>query len=89
MDTITQWIRETLGPPLGRWHGALDDWISSLPEWSGRACAVALFVAAALWAFTLPHDYIYLGAPDRAWWRDLRWWAAVALLPYIFIYLTL
>ena len=89
MDALTQWIRDTLGPPLGRWHGVLDDWIATLPEWSGRAAAAALFVSAALWAFTLKRQYIYLGAPDQAAWRDLRWWAALALIPYVLIYLWL
>lgn len=80
------WIRETLGPPLRSAHASLDGWIDSLPDETGRYCAIGLFVLAGLWVWTLKRDYIYLGAPDRALWRDLRIWAVLALLPYIFVY---
>jgi hypothetical protein len=32
---------------------------------------------------------VYLGAPDRERWRDLRLWAAVIVGVYVLIYATL
>lgn len=67
----------------------IDEWILGLPDWTPQACAVGLFVAAGIWVFTLKRDFVYLGAPDRAIWRDLRIWAWVTLAPYIALYLLL
>lgn len=85
-SSFVTWLRETVGPPLKAWHGPLDEWLDSLPADTGRYFAVALFIAAGVWALTLRRDYVYLGAPDRAWWRDLRLWAVLALVPYVCVY---
>jgi hypothetical protein len=86
LDSVKAWIRETLGPSLKSAHTFLDHWIDRLPPDAGRYCAVGLFVLAGLWVLTLKRDFIYLSAPDRRPWRDLRLWAVLALLPYILIY---
>jgi hypothetical protein len=81
------WLKQNVAPTLHGWLAPLDAWIDSLPLWTGTACALSLFIIVGLWACTLKRDYIYLGAPDRAAWRDLRIWTVLALLPYIIVYL--
>ena len=67
--------------------GPLDRYLADVSPEVGRWCALALFAIAAIWVFTLKRDYVYLGAADRAVWRDLRLWTVVVLLPYAVIYL--
>jgi hypothetical protein len=64
----------------------MNNWLDSLPEIVWHLAAVALFVTTALAVACIPRNYILRGAPDAASWRDLRWWAAVALTPYALIY---
>ena len=87
-EYLTTLMRDVLGPPLRTVLAPVDSWLSGLPLWVGQACAVTLFVLAGLWLLTVRRDYVYLGAPDRAAWRDLRIWAAVALLPYVVLYVV-
>jgi len=88
-ENFTDTIRETLGPPLKSLHKPLDDWLGSLPMSVAVACAISLFVVAGIWVWTLRREFIFRGAPDQKWWRDLRIWSMVVLLPYIAIYLIL
>ena len=82
-NRFAQWLREWLAPPLRQIEAPLDDWLGSLPSWTGPACATALFLLTGLWISTLKRRYVYLGAPDQARWRDLRLWALLVLVPYI------
>ena len=86
---MNEFLNEKVAPLLKRLHQPLDEWIGGLPSWAGVACAVGLFVLAGLWVLTLKREYVYVGAPDRRRWRDLRLWALLVLLPYIIIYLVL
>ena len=85
-NNFYDWVRATFGPSLRAWHEPLDRWIDGLPPSAGRVCAVAVFVIAAICILSLKTDYIYLGAPDRARWRDLRIWALLVLIPYMAVY---
>ncbi len=89
MKDVTQWIRDTLGPPLKSLHQPIDNWLGSLPMSVAMACAIGLFVLAGIWVWTLRADFIFRGAPDQNRWRDLRIWSMVVLLPYITIYFLL
>lgn len=86
-EAFSGFMKAHFAPSLRAILSPLDAWLNSLPDWSGKVCALGLFVLACLWVFTLKREYIYLGAPDKAGWRDLRWWAVVFLLPYVAIYL--
>lgn len=91
-DMLTQsidWLRETLGPPLHQLHEPLDLWLDSLPMWVAKASAVGLFVLAGIWVVSLRRDFVFLGAPNQARWRDLRIWGVFLLLLYTTVYLTL
>ena len=89
-ESLPEWAQLTLGWLVGVLRsifGPLDEYLSGLSPEVGRWCATTLFAIAVIWVFTLKKDYVYLGAADRAAWRDLRLWTAFALLPYAFIYL--
>ncbi len=89
LDQSIAWLRETLGPPLHALHEPLDVWLDSLPMWMAKASAVALFVFAGIWVVRLRREFVYLGAPDQARWRDLRIWAVFLLAIYASVYITL
>lgn len=62
------------------------EWIHMLPVWTAKIGAVTLFGGVIVFTWTLPKDFIYLGAPDGARWRDLRIWATVLVVFQIVIY---
>ncbi len=85
----TEWLRTHVGPPIKIALAPLDRWLVSLPMSVAQATVICLFLVTGVWIWTLKKDYIYLGAPDRAAWRDLRIWATLVLLPYIAVYVVL
>jgi hypothetical protein len=66
--------------------GPFDLLLGSIPLAAGRWCIVGFFAAVALATMLLPREFVFRGAPDRRWFRDLRWWALAITLPYILIY---
>ena len=82
------WI-ESLASWLKSLHEPVDQWLGQLPMSVAVACAMALFVVAMVWVWTLRKEFVFRGAPDRQWWRDLRVWATIVLLPYMAVYLWL
>lgn len=62
------------------------EWIHSMPVWSAKIGAVMIFGGVILFTWTLPKQFIYLGAPNGALWRDLRLWATVLVAFQIVIY---
>lgn len=87
-DHLTNFER-TLFAALTDFFRPWNTWLDSLPPLVWHLAAVGLFVSTALVVALIPKWYILGGAPDRAGWRDLRWWAAVALAPYAVIYFFL
>lgn len=81
-----EWLRANVGPPIKRTLAPLDQWLVSLPMGVAQVAVLGLFALTGVWLWTLKKDYIYLGAPDQARWRDLRIWATLVLLPYIAVY---
>ena len=86
---LSGWIRDTIGPPLKSLHGPVDEWLGSLPMSVAIGCAIGLFTVAGIWVWTLKREFIFRGAPDQQWWRDLRLWSMLVLLPYVAVYLLL
>ena len=66
--------------------GPFDAMLGSIPLAAGRWIIVAFFLAVALATMALPREFVLRGAPDRRWFRDLRWWGLAITLPYILIY---
>lgn len=71
-------LEALLGPP--------DRLLGAIPIAVGRWLVVAFLIGVALATFLLPRWYVLLGAADRRWFRDLRWWALAITLPYVVIY---
>ena len=89
IDRIDTALRGTLGPPLKALHEPIDRWLGGLPMWVAVACAVGLYVIALCWVWCLRHEFVFRGAPDQRWWRDLRIWATIVVIPYVAVYLLL
>ena len=89
VDQLQSMLRESIGPPLKSLHAPVDAWLGSLPMSVAVACAVGLYVVATIWVWTLRRDFVFRGAPDKRWWRDLRIWATIVVLPYVTVYLIL
>lgn len=56
------------------------------PLWWATAITMALFVAIAVACWLLPRDDVLADAPDKARWRDLRWWATALVIVQLIIY---
>ncbi len=82
-------LRENLGPPLKSIQDPIDQWLGTIPMWIAMACAIGLFAIALIWVWTLKSEFVFRGAPDDQWWRDLRIWATLVVIPYITVYLLL
>lgn len=75
----------------GTWDGAAGlvmDATVAIPLWGVKVMVIAMFAGLALWALSMPAEYVYKGAPDNARWRDVRIWAVVVIgleiIPYLF-----
>lgn len=64
-------------------------WAAGLGAVQIRLCFLAFFAAVALFALFQDREYVYLGAPDRGRWRDLRLWALAILAVQAALYWTL
>lgn len=64
-------------------------WAARLDGVQVRLCFLAFFVAVAVFALSQDRDYVYLGAPDRRRWRDLRLWALAILAVQAALYWAL
>lgn len=85
-ERAQQALQETLGPPIKALHEPVDAWLGSLPMWVAVACAMGLYLVALVWVWLLGREFVFRGAPDDRWWRDLRIWSTAVLLPYIVVY---
>jgi hypothetical protein len=61
------------------------DRIFEMGERWGAILHALAWVAIVVWVLRRPADEIFAGAPNRALWRDLRWW----VLPLAAIQVTL
>ena len=86
LNTISDWLRATFGPPLKTIQQPIDEWLGTVDMSVAMICCLGLFGIALCWVWTLNKEFILKGAPDNAWWRDLRIWATLVLVPYITAY---
>jgi hypothetical protein len=66
--------------------GPLDGLLGAIPLGAARWVIVGFFCAVAGATLLLPREFIYRGAPDQRWYRDLRWWGVAITAPYVLIY---
>ena len=87
MERLTQFLEQQLVPLLKPSVDVFHAVIDPLPPSVWRLSICAYLVLGTIWALFLSRDYVLLGSPDRARWRDLRLWVPVLLVPYLLIYL--
>lgn len=83
------WISEVFSGPLRVVFEPVNRLLTAMDGERAALCsAMALFLMALVWVwFGLKKEYVNLDQPRATPWLDLRVWTAVALLPYILIYL--
>lgn len=81
------WVTRTFHGPLSKLFNPIDDLLSPVPEIWWKVSAVALFIGAMLWVFSLNRAYVDLDRPNRHLWTDLRVWTIVSMLPHVVVYL--
>lgn len=89
LEWLLRIIRDKLVPELKALHHPIDLWLGELPMWVAVACVLGLYGAAIAWVWTLRREFVFRGAPDQRWWRDLRLWATAIVMPYVAVYLLL
>ncbi len=60
--------------------------MSMLPLWPAGLAAIALFLGLALLLFRFSRDEILSDAPDRAAWRDWRYWGLLLIAVQLGLY---
>lgn len=71
---------------LAALFGGFDALLGAIPLGAARWVIVGFYGAAAASCFLLPRDFVFRGAPDQRWYRDLRLWAVAVTAPYVLIY---
>jgi hypothetical protein len=87
MEKITLFLEQNLVPLLKPFFESFHAMIDQLPPPVWRFSICAYLVMGTIWALFLSRDYVLLGSPDQARWRDLRLWVPVLLVPYLLVYL--
>ncbi|MBN2088782.1 hypothetical protein JW964_04180 [candidate division KSB1 bacterium] len=62
------------------------DWLYGLPLLWGRLIILLMYFTILIVVWLIKSDYIYLGCPDRKWWRNLKLWATLAIGTQLFVY---
>jgi|GEM_PF-401950 len=86
LDRLSEWLTTTIAPPLKDIQQPIDVWLGGVPMTVAMACCLGLFFVALVWVWLLKRDFVFRGAPDGAWWRDLRVWATGVVIPYMVVY---
>lgn len=63
------------------------NWLHGISIAWGRFLIIVAFIVPLVFAFTMKRKYIYQGAKDNAWWRNLKIWVLVIVAVQIAIYL--
>ncbi len=63
------------------------DWLQNVSDAWAKFFVLMAFIAPLIFALTLKKSYIYEGAGDRAWWRNLKLWVLLVVATQVGIYL--
>ena len=63
------------------------NWLSGVSVGWGKFITIMAFIAPMIFALTMKKKYIYQGAQDGAWWRNLKIWVFVIVAVQVAIYL--
>lgn len=81
-DLVTKIFKPILEPVFSPIHGAIEN----IYEPWATAGAIALFVGAMIWVFTLNKDYVNVDAPSKRFYHDLRFWTIASMIPHLIVY---
>lgn len=81
------WVTDTFHEPLSKIFNPIDAALTPIDEMWWKVSAVALFVGAMIWVFSLNRAYVDLDRPNQHIWTDLRVWTIVSMLPHVVVYL--
>jgi hypothetical protein len=63
------------------------EWLQGIsPRWGAVLHAIA-WLLIVIWVWRKPASEVLEGAPDRAPWRDLRWWVVPLAAVQVALYL--
>lgn len=60
--------------------------LESLPLWPAYLFTVILFLALPAGSLLVPLEHVLEDAPDRARWRDIRWWSVALVTVQLGLY---
>lgn len=63
------------------------NWLNGVPLNWARASIIMIYILILVAVWFLKNSYIFQGAPDQKWWRNLKLWATVAIATQLFAYL--
>ncbi len=52
-----------------------------------KVIVLVLFAVIFILVWLLPNEYIFKGAPDRKWYRNLKLWATLIVIFYAYLYI--
>lgn len=88
-NAVRDALRANVAPPLKRMHEPIDAWLGTLSLNVAMACALGLYGIAIVGVWMLRQRFVLRGSPGQEWYRDLRIWATLVIIPYVVIYWTL
>ncbi len=62
------------------------DWLADVPLSWARLFVILAFIAPLVFTLLLKKEYIFLGAPDRRPWRNLKYWTLFLVAVQVAIY---
>lgn len=60
--------------------------LSKIPLYWGTIISIIVFLGIGVWALLRPKAYIYQGVTVRKKWMDVRYWALLAMVLQIIVY---
>ena len=84
---FSAWVTEVFGPFLKLVFHPIDAALAGVYMPWAKIAALALFIGTMIWVYSLRKEYVNLDAPGKQWWRDLRIWTIVSMLPHVIVYL--
>jgi len=88
-NAVRDALRSNVAPPLKRLHEPIDAWLGTLSLKVAMACALGLYGIAIFGVWLLRKSFVLRGSPGQEWYRDLRIWATLVIIPYVVIYWNL
>ena len=85
---MSEWITEVFGPMLKPVFSPIDTMLEPIYMPWARIFAIALFIGAMVWVWSLRVEYVNLDRPNNKWYSDLRIWTILCMLPHVIVYLV-